>query len=78
MDFEIVIISAAEKDLATDENLFWFIEISEKVGIRVVCESAMNHFGVKRSDYHASIETTPDEFVYLFGGQESWFKTITL
>ena len=79
IDFEIVIISAAAKDLATDENLTSFIEISEKVGIRiVVCESAMNHFEVKKSDYHRSINTTPDGFAYIFGLQESGFKTITL
>ena len=79
MDFEIVIISAAAKDLATDESLKSFIEISEKVGIRiVVCESAMNHFAVKKSDYHPSIETTPDGFAYMFGLQENGFKTITL
>lgn len=79
IDFEIVIISAAAQDLATDENLISFIEITEKVGIRVVvCESAMNHFGVKKSDYHSSINTTPDGFAYIFGLQESGFKTITL
>lgn len=79
LDFEIVIISAAAKDLATDESLIYFIDISENLGIRiVVCESAMNYFEVKKSDYHKSIETTPDGFVYLFGLQESGFKTITL
>ena len=79
MDFEIVVISAVAKDLATDESLKSFIEISEKVGIRiVVCESAMNHFGVKKSDYHPSIETTPDGFAYMFGLQESGYKTISL
>ena len=67
MDFQIVLISAVAKDLATDESLKDFIEISEKAGLRiVVCESAMNHFGVKKSDYHPSIETTPDGFVYNF------------
>ena len=79
MDFEIVIISAAAKDLATDESLKSFIEISEKSGIRiVVCESAMNHFKVKKSDYHPSIQTTPDGFAYMFGLQESGYKTISL
>lgn len=79
MDFEIVVISAVAKDLATDESLKSFIEISEKVGVRiVVCESAMNHFGVKKSDYHLSIKTTPDGFAYMFGLQERGYKTITL
>ena len=79
MDFQIVLISAVAKDLATDESLKDFIEISEKAGLRiVVCESAMNHFGVKKSDYHPSIETTPDGFVYMFGLQEKGFKTISL
>ena len=43
MDFEIVVISAVAKDLATDESLKSFIEISEKVGVRiVVCESGFS------------------------------------
>ena len=79
MDFEIVVISAVAKDLATDESLKSFIEISEKSGVRiVVCESAMNHFGVTKSDYHPSIQTTPDGFAYMFGLQESGYKTISL
>ncbi|MEO5790166.1 DsrE family protein [Gelidibacter sp.] len=79
MDFEIVLISAVAKDLATDESLKSFIEISEKMGVRiVVCESAMNHFGVKKSDYHPSIKTTPDGFAYMFGLQENGYKTISL
>lgn len=79
MSFEIVIISAAAKDLATDESLTSFIEMSEKIGVRiVVCESAMKHFDVKKSDYHRSIETTPDGFAYIFGLQENGYKTITL
>ncbi|WP_157491929.1 DsrE family protein [Gelidibacter mesophilus] len=79
INFEVVIISATAKDLATDESLLSFIETSEKAGIRiVVCESAMNHFKVKKSDYHKSIQTTPDGFVYLLGLQESGYKTITL
>lgn len=79
IEFVIVVISAVAKDLATDKSLTPFIETSEKVGVRiVVCESAMHHFNVKKSDYHPSIETTPDGFVYFFGLQENGFKTISL
>lgn len=79
LDFEIVLISAAVKDLAVDESLIPFIETSKKEGIRIViCEFAMNHFEVNRADYHNSIETTPDGFIYMFGLQESGFKTISL
>lgn len=79
MDFQIVLISAVAKDLAKDKSLKSFIEISEKVGIRiVVCESAMKHFKVKKSNYHPYIETTPDGFAYVFGLQEKGFKTISL
>ena len=79
LDFEVVLIGPVAKDLATDESLKTFIEISEKVGVRiVVCEAAMNHFAVKKSDYHASIEITPDGFVYFFGLQENGFKIISL
>lgn len=79
IDFEVVLIGPVVKDLAKDESLNSFIETSEKVGIRIaVCEAAMNHFEVKKSDYHSSIKTTPDGFVYLFGLQENGFKAITL
>ncbi|WP_324312481.1 DsrE family protein [Xanthomarina sp.] len=79
MDFNIVLIGPVVKDLATDESMKSFIEISEKAGIRiVVCEAAMNHFDLKKTDYHSSIAFTPDGFIYLFGLQESGFKTITL
>lgn len=79
IEFEIVLISAVTKDLATDKSLIPLIELSEKMGIRiVVCEFAMNHFEVKKSDYHHSIKTTPDGFAYIFGLQELGFKTITL
>ncbi|TYB78853.1 DsrE family protein [Bizionia myxarmorum] len=79
MDFEIVLIGPVVKDLAKDESLKSFIETSEKVGIRlVVCEAAMNHFELKNGDFHNSIQFSPDGFVYMFGLQESGFKTITL
>ena len=79
LDYEIVVISAVAKDLATDESMKSFIEMSEEAGIRiVVCESAMKHFGVNKSDYHPSIKTTPDGFAYMFGLQESGYKTISL
>ena len=79
LEFQIVLISAVAKDLAADESLKPFIEMSEKAGIRlVVCEFAMNHFEVKKSDYHSSIFTTPDGFAYMFGLQEMGFKTISL
>ncbi len=79
IDFQIVLVSAVAKNLATDETLKSFIEISEKAGIRiVVCEAAMDHFGIKKSDYHNSIKTTPDGFAYLFGLQENGYKTFSL
>ena len=79
MDFQIVLISAVVKDLATNESLKPFIEMSEKAGLSlVVCEFAMNHLEVKKSDYHKSIHTTPDGFAYMFGLQEMGFKTISL
>ena len=79
IDFQIVLISSVVKDLATDESLKPFIEMSEKAGISlVVCEFAMHHLEVKKSDYHSSIHTTPDGFAYMFGLQEMGFKTISL
>lgn len=79
LQFEIVLIGPGVKDLATDEDLKSFVETSEKLGIRiVVCEFAMKHFGISKSQYHSSIKTTPDGFIYMFGLQENGFKAITL
>ncbi|MCK0125361.1 DsrE family protein [Gelidibacter sp. F2691] len=79
MDFEVVLVGPVVKDIVTDESLIKTIEQSKKLGIRlVVCEAAMNHMQLKKSDYHSAIEFTPDGFIYLFGLQESGYKTITL
>ncbi|TYB71530.1 DsrE family protein [Bizionia gelidisalsuginis] len=79
MDFEVVLIGPVVKDLATDEGLKSTIEAGKKAGIRiVVCEAAMNYFKLKHKDFHRSIAFTPDGFIYMFGLQESGFKTITL
>ncbi len=79
VQFEIVLIGQVVKDLAENKELESTIQSAEKSGIRlVVCEFAMNKLGVKKSQYHPSIYTTPNGFTYLFGLQELGFKTITL
>ena len=79
LDFEIVLIGPVVKDLAEDASLQSFIAKAEKLGVRiVVCEFAMQHFGVTKSQYHRSIETTPNGFTYIFGLQENGYKTLTL
>lgn len=77
--FEIVLIGEVVKDLAEKDELKPFVEKAEKSRVRiVVCEFAMDKLGVKKSDYHPSILTTPNGFTYLFGLQENGFKTIQL
>ncbi|ERJ58041.1 DsrE family protein [Sphingobacterium paucimobilis] len=79
VQFEIVLIGQVVKDLAENKELESTIQNAEKWGIRlVVCEFAMNKLGVKKSQYHPAIHTTPNGFTYLFGLQELGFKTITL
>lgn len=79
IQFEIVLIGEVVKDLAEKEDLKPFIQKAEKAGVKiVVCEFAMNKLGVKKSQYHPSILTTPNGFTYLFGLQELGFKSITL
>lgn len=79
IQFEIVLIGEVVKDLAEKEDLKPFIEKAQKTGVKiVVCEFAMEKLGVKKSQYHSSTLTTPNGFTYLFGLQESGFKTITL
>ena len=79
IQFEIVLIGEVVKDLAEKEDLKPFSEKAQKTGVKiVVCEFAMEKLGVKKSQYQSSILTTPNGFTYLFGLQESGFKTITL
>ena len=79
IQFEIVLIGSIVKDLAEKETLKPFIEKARNSGIKiVVCEFAMEKLGVKKSQYPSSVLTTPNGFTYIFGLQESGFKTITL
>ena len=79
IDFEVVLIGPVVKDLAEDKSLEATVLKSKDLGIRlVVCEFAMNHLGVKKSQYHSYVDTTPNGFTYIFGLQENGFKTITL
>ncbi len=79
IDFEIILIGAVVKDLAENTELKPFITKAEQSGIKiVVCEFAMNQLAIKKSQYPSSVQTTPNGFTYLFGLQESGFKTITL
>ena len=79
IQFQIVLIGAVVKDLATNKELIPFIEKAELLGIRiVVCEFAMKMLSVEKSSYHHSVFTTPNGFSYLFGLQENGFKTIAL
>ncbi|MDG4951438.1 hypothetical protein NLM59_10945 [Weeksellaceae bacterium KMM 9724] len=79
LDFQIILIGPVVKDLAEDKSLEPSILKSQKLDIRiVVCEFAMNHLGVKKSQYHPYINTTPNGFTYIFGLQENGYKTITL
>ena len=79
IDFQVVLIGPVVKDLAEDKTLEPTIIKSQKLGLRiVVCEFAMQHLGVKKSQYHPYVDTTPNGFTYIFGLQENGFKTITL
>ncbi|MFD2551367.1 DsrE family protein [Bizionia sediminis] len=79
ISFEVVLIGPVVKELAQNPDLKATIQASKSAGIRlVVCETAMHHFNLQPSDYNAHIEFTPDGFIYLFGLQETGFKTITL
>lgn len=79
LQFEIVLIGDVVKDLAENKELDTYVRKAEELGIRiVVCEFAMNKFGIKKSQYLPYVETTPNGFTYIFGLQELGFKTITL
>ena len=79
IQFEIVLIGPIVKELAEDENLKPFVETAKKFGIRItVCEFAMQKLGIQKSQYDASIRTTPNGFTYVFGLMENGFKTISL
>ncbi len=79
IQFEIVLIGDVVKDLAENAELMPFVKRAEQAGVNiVVCEFAMGKLGVKKLQYHPSIQTTPNGFTYLFGLQELGFKSIVL
>jgi intracellular sulfur oxidation DsrE/DsrF family protein len=52
-DFHIVLISSVVKDLATDESLKSFIEMSEKAGIHlVVCDESLQNKKIRVPQFH--------------------------
>lgn len=79
IQFVIGMAGDVVKDLAEDQSLKETVEKAEKYGIKlVVCEFAMNRLNVKKSDYHAYIETTPNVYRFMLGIQELGFKTLSL
>lgn len=79
IQFDIVLVGSVVKELADDKELLPFIIQAEKAGVRiVVCEFAMKKLGVSKEDLPKSVYTTPNGFTYMFGLQESGYKTMAL
>lgn len=79
LEYEVVLIGSAVKELATNQDLILLIEQAARQQIRiVVCEMAMKKQGLDVSDFHDSILFTPNGFQYLWGLQDNGFKTIAL
>ena len=77
--FEIVMIAAAVKDIAEDNELKEMMKKANAAGIKFTsCEFAMNKLGVNKSQYLEFVQTTPNAFIYLFELQEKGFKQIIL
>lgn len=73
--FEIVMIAAAVKDIAEDNELKEMMKKANAAGIKFTsCEFAMNKLGVNKSQYLEFVQTTPNAFIYLFELQEKGFK----
>lgn len=70
---------ALVKELANDKTLKPSIETAKEHGVKpVVCQFARKRLDVKKSDYDAYIQTTPNVYRYMFGLQEIGFKVLSL
>lgn len=79
VQFVVGMAGPVVKELAEDESLKETVETVKKNGIKlIVCEFAMNRLNVKKTDYDAYIQTTPNVYRYMFGIQEIGFKILSL
>ncbi|GEM_PF-916759 len=79
IQWHVVLIAEAVKDLADDDALQEVAEEADKAGLRVIaCQSAMDKLGVKKSDLPDTVEITENGVIYMLGLQENDFKTLSL
>lgn len=79
IEYHIVMIGPIVKELAENPDLLPFIQKAEEHQVSLVsCEFAMSKLGVKKSDYHPWVQTTPNAFSYVFGLKNLGFLTLEL
>jgi len=77
--FEIVVVGTLAKDLVENKELIKEIDKAEKLGVKiVVCEGAMKHFNVPKSQLDKRLLTTPNAWIYMFELQDKGFNTLSL
>lgn len=76
---EIVVVGTLVKDLAENKELTKEIDKAENLGVKiVVCEGAMKHFNVPKSQLDKRLLTTPNAWIYMFELKDKGFNTLSL
>lgn len=77
--YEIVVYGELAKALADDSSLLNLIDRSEKMGVKIViCEIALEFFGVSKKQLDPRLSTTPNAWIYMFELKDSGYNTLSL
>lgn len=76
--FEIVIVGVLAKELVEDKTLMATIALAESLGVKtVVCQSAMDFFGITKEDLDDRLEVTKNAWIYMFELKDKGFNTLS-
>lgn len=78
-EFEVVIVGMLAKEIVEDESLKPYIDLGEKLGMRiVVCEYALDLLKVDKSLMDSRLEITPNAWIYMFELQDKGYRTLSI
>lgn len=75
--FEIIAVGILTQELIENKELVKTIEIGEELGVEIiVCENAMDFFGVDKTDLDSRLKTTKNGWVYMFELKDQGYNTL--
>lgn len=76
--FEIVVVGVLAKELAEDPSLLATLNMAEALGVKtVVCQSAMDFFGITKEDLDDRLEVTKNGWIYMFELKDKGFNALS-